>query len=136
MNDWLRFCAHICNQIAEHAIDEIGIWIFAYSPRDKHSIKAIYCRRQIYLACRNGKLANIRQKKVIRLLAIKIPLYFVWNSGTDFPLYTNSISSFFGFLLQDHLPSSLCERLSPRPLSLSFLVLHVSYDIHIGLCFP
>lgn len=49
--------------------------------------------------------------------------------------YTNCISWLFGFLLQDPLPSSLCERPSPRPLSLSFLVLHGSCDIHTELCF-
>ena len=103
MNDWFRFCVHICNHIVEHAIDEIGIWMFAYSLRDKHSIKAIYCRRHIYLACRNGKFANIRQKKFIWLLAMKIPLYFVWNNGIDFPLYE---LYFFVFRIFTSRPSS------------------------------
>ena len=66
---------------------------------------------------------------------MKIPLYFVWNSRTDFPLIRTVFPHFFGFLLPDPLPSSLCERPSPKPLSLSFLVLHGSCDIHIELCF-
>lgn len=135
MNDWFGFCAYVCNHIVEHAVDEIGIWMFAYSPRDQHSIEAVYCRRQIYFACRNSKLTDIRQKKFVWFLAMKIPLYFVWNGKTDSPPYTNCISSLFGFLLQDPRPSSLYERPSPRPLSLSFLVLHGSCDIHIKLCF-
>lgn len=87
MNDWFGFGAYVRNHIVEHAVDEIGIWIFAYSPRDQHSIEAVYCRRQIYFACRNSKLTDTRQKKFVWFLAMKIPLYFVWNSRTDFPLY-------------------------------------------------
>lgn len=86
MNHGLLFWIQCTDSISQHCVHQIGIRRDSHPPTDRHSIKTVNDRGQIYLPGRNGKLRDICEPLFIWFIRMKITIDEILRSHAKFTL--------------------------------------------------